>query len=141
MGARVTTLKNIAITYNSVNLNPYLNTGSLENTVEAVDTTTFDSDGKESAPGAPGFSVSIGGPWTKTLDDALGPDAISPPTTLRTLVYSVGPTGAKVIRTWTGTETVGAFISDYTIDASDPLGNLTWSGTLTVSGVPVRTTE
>jgi hypothetical protein len=140
MGARVTTLKNITVTYNGFNLTPYLNTASLENTVEVIDTTTFDSDGKENAPGAPGFSVNIGGPWTKTLDDALAPDAAIPPTTLRTLVYSMGPTGAKAIRTWTGTETVGAFISNYTIDASDPMGNLAWSGELTVSGVPVRTT-
>ena len=35
---------------------------------------------------------------------------------------------------------VGAFISDYKIEASDPMGMTTWSGTLTVSGAPVRTT-
>lgn len=141
MGARVRVLKNVTVSYNSVNLTPYLNQASLENTVEAIDTTTFDSDGKENAPGTPGFSISVGGPWTKALDDALGPDAISPPeATLRTLVHTVGPTGAKVIRTWTGSATVGAFISNYTVDASDPMGMITWSGTLSVSGAPVRTT-
>lgn len=140
MGARVTILKNITITYNNFDLTPYLNTASLENTVETIDTTTFDSDGKENAPDAPGFSTKIGGPWTKTLDDALAPDISTPPATLRTLVYTLGPTGAKVIRTWTGAETTGAFISNYTIDASDPMGNLTWSGDLTLSGVPTRTT-
>lgn len=33
----------------------------------------------------------------------------------------------------------GAFVSDYKIDASDPLGMITWSATLAVSGAPVRT--
>lgn len=140
MGTRTKSLKNVSVSYNAVDLTPYLNQASLENTVEAVDTTTFDSDGKENAPGAPGFSVSVGGPWAKAVDDALGPDGASPPDTLRTLVYSVGPTSGKVIRTWTGSDTVGAFISNYVIDASDPLGNIMWTGTLTVSGVPVRTT-
>jgi hypothetical protein len=133
-------LKHVAVSYHGLALAPFLNQASLDNTVEAVDTTTFDSDGKESAPGTPGFSVSVGGPWAKALDDVLGPDGISPPDVLRTLVYTVGPVGGQVIRTWTGSATVGAFISDYKIDASDPMGMITWSGTLTVSGAPVRTT-
>ena len=84
--------------------------------------------------------MSVGGMWSKAVDDVLGPDAIEPPETLRTLVYEVGPTGGKAIRTWTGTETTGAFISNYQIQADNPLENVKWSGTLTCSGAPVRTT-
>lgn len=139
MGARTKVLKNVSVVYNGFDLTPYLNQGSLQNTVEAIDATNFASDGKENAPGAPSFSVQIGGQWAKELDDAIGPDGITPPDTLRTLVYSVGPTGSKVIRTWAGSATVGAFISDYTINSDNPLGIVMWTGTLTVSGVPVRT--
>ncbi len=138
--ARTKALKNVSLTYNAVDITPYLNQASMQNAAEAIDTTVFSSDGKENTPGSPNYSFSVGGPWEKALDDVLGVDAGSPPTTLRSLVYSVGPTSGKVIRTWTGSTTVGAFISDYTIDASDPNGAIVWSGTLTISGVPVRTT-
>lgn len=140
MGAKIRSLKNVALSYNSVDFTEYLNQASLQNTVEAIDTTTFDSDGKENAAGAASFSISVGGPWSKAVDDVLGLDGANPPSTLRTLVYTVGPTGGQVIRTWTGSETVGAFISDYQIDASNPLGLIMWTGTLTISGAPVRTT-
>ncbi len=33
--------------------------------------------------------------------------------------------------------TTGAFISNYTINADNPMGDITWSGTLTISGSPV----
>jgi hypothetical protein len=134
------TLQNVGVTYNALNLIPYLNQASLQATVQAVDTTNLGSTGQEQSPGAPSFSVPVGGYWAKELDDVLGPDAISPPTTQRTLVVSFGPSGSKVIFTWTGGTYTGAFISDYQIQASDPLGQLTWSGTLTCSGAPARTT-
>lgn len=140
MANRNKALKNISLTYNVTDIAPYLNKASLERTVEAIDTTVFTSDGKENTAGAPSASVSVGGPWGSTLDAALGPDSIAPPATLRNLVYSVGPTGGKVIHTWTGSETVGAFISNYVIDASSPTGIIMWTGTLTISGIPVRTT-
>ena len=139
MAARVKGLKNVKVTYNSVDITAYLDTASLENTVEAIDSTTFASDAQEQTPGAPGFSLSVGGPWGKPLDDALGPDGAEPPSTLRTLVVEIGPTSGKVIRTWTGSETVGSFISNYQIQADNPLQNIKWSGTLTCSGEPVRT--
>jgi hypothetical protein len=132
-------LKNFVVSYNGTDITPYLNKASLDATAEAIDTTSLASDGKEQTAGASSFSVPVSGNWAKALDDVLGVDAASPPATLRTLVVTIGPSGGQVINTWTGTETVGAFVSDYKVAADDPLGVLTWSGTLTVSGAPVRT--
>lgn len=132
------TLQNVALTYNSVSLSAHLDQASLEAVVEAIDTTTLASSAQEKTPGATSYSVPVGGPWSKALDDCLGADADSPPTTLRTFVYQIGPTGNRVIRTWTGSSTVGAFVTDYKVLSDDPMGVIKWSGTLTISGAPVR---
>ena len=131
-------LQNVGITYDGDDLQPHLNAASLNATVEAIESTTFASSAMEQGPGAPSFSIDIGGPWSKTLDDFLRPDAISPSDTLKTLGYFVGPVGSRVTYTWTANgSTTGAFISNYTINADNPMGDITWSGTLTISGSPV----
>lgn len=121
---------NVTVTYNSNALTAYLNQTSLNAVVNAIDTTDFSSTGTESIAGLPTWSVAVGGHWDATLDGYLGPDAVTPPTTLRTLAVGVD----SVTYTWTTT----AFIGDYTIDASSPSEGITWSGTLTCSGVPAR---
>lgn len=133
------TLGNVAITYGALSMAQYLDGGSLEAVVEAVETTNLASAGQEKTPGAPSFSVPVSGFWAKALDDVLGADATTPPTTLKGLVVQIGPVGNRVINTWTGTTTTGAFVADYKIDFSDPNGMLKWSGTLMCSGVPART--
>lgn len=136
--ARTKALQNVGITYDGDNLQPHLNTASYNAVVEAIESTTFASTAMEQGPGAPSFSIDIGGPWSKTLDDFLRPDVLTPPDTLKTLVYFVGPVAARVTHTWTGSgTTTGAFISNYTINADNPMGDISWSGTLTVSGSPV----
>jgi hypothetical protein len=131
-------LQNIALTYNSNAMAAHLDSASLEAVVNAIGTTTFASAAEETSPGATKYSVPVGGPWSKALDDILGADAVSPPSTLRSLVYQVGPVGNRVTYTWTGSATVGAFVADYKILADDPLGNIKWSGTLNISGAPTR---
>lgn len=121
---------NVSVTYNSNALDAYLNTASMNAVVNAIQTTDFDSTGEESIAGLPTWTASIGGPWDATLDGYLGPDAVSPPTTLRTLAVGI----STVTYTWT----TNAFISNYTIDASSPADGITWSGDLTCSGVPTR---
>ena len=39
----------------------------------------------------------------------------------------VGPSGSRVTRTWTGSATVGAFISNYKINADNPMGDIVWT--------------
>lgn len=136
--ARTKALQNVGITYDSDNLQSHLNTASFNAVVEAIESTTFASSAMEQGPGAPSFSIDIGGPWSKTLDDFLRPDVLTPPDTLKTLVYFVGPSASRVTYTWTASgTTTGAFISNYTINADNPMGDITWSGTLTISGSPV----
>ena len=136
----IKSLQNIVITYNALaTMASYLDQASLEMVVETVDTTTLASTGQEKSPGATSYSVPVGGPWAKALDDVLGADAVSPPTTLRNFVYQIGPVASRVTYTWTGSEFVGAFISDYKVVADDPMGVIKWTGTLTISGAPVRT--
>jgi len=132
------TLQNIVITYNSNAMAAHLDQASLEATVETIDTTTFASTGQEKTPGATSYSIPVGGPWSKALDDILGADTVAPPSTLRTFVYQIGPVSDRVTYTWTGSSTVGAFISDYKVQADDPMGVIKWSGTLTISGAPTR---
>lgn len=130
---------NITVTYNSNALTAYLEQSSLEQTVNAIEVTNFGSSAQESIAGLPSFSVPVGGPWSKSLDDILGPDAISPPSTLRSLSVAIGSGANQVTYDWaTGTETYGAFISDYKVEGSSPTEGLKWTGTLTVSGGPVR---
>ncbi len=127
-------LSNYTVTYNGTNITAYLNKASLDQIVKAIDTTNLASNGGEQTPGAPSATMPVGGMWAKALDDVLGADASSPPTTLRTLVVAIGPAAARVTYTWTGSSTVGAFITDYKVAADDPMGVIMWSGTLTISG-------
>lgn len=124
---------NITISYNSNALAGYLNQASIDGVIAEIDTTDLASTAMEKIPGLGSWSVPVGGFWDSTLDGYLGPDAIAPPSTLRTLVVVIGPSGSQVTYTWTS----NAFISGYKI-AAEPGGALTWSGTLSVSGVPTR---
>jgi hypothetical protein len=139
--ARMKALENIAFSYNGTALEAHMNSFQDENGVEIVDTTTFASTGQQQAPGAPNYSFSIAGPYSKAVDDVFRPDLISPPDTLRTIVASVGPTGSKVTKTWTGSDAVGGFVSSYTRSADNPLGDVTWQATITMSGIPTVTTS
>ena len=58
--ARTKALQNVGVTYDGDNLQSHLNTGSLNATVEAIESTTFASSAMEQGPGAPSFSVDIG---------------------------------------------------------------------------------
>ncbi len=117
-------------------LTAYLNTTSVEAVVNQIDATDFSSTGTESIAGLPSWSVPIGGHWDSTLDGYLGPDAVAPPATLRSLLVAITDAGSTTITyDWGPT---AAYISGYTINASSPAEGITWSGTLTCSGTPTR---
>lgn len=134
--ARTKALQNIAFSFNGSALEGHMDSFSDENGVEITDSTVFTSTAQQQGPGAPNFSYKIGGPWSKTIDDILRPDTIAPPDTLRTVVAAVGPSASKVTLTWTGTTEVGGFISSYTRKADNPLGDVRWEATITMSGAP-----
>lgn len=127
-------LGSITVTYNSNALTGKLNQASLEAIINAIDTTTLaDSAGKQ-IPGMASWSVPVGGLWDSTLDGYLGPDAVSPPSSLRTLVVVIGPSGSQSTYTWSS----NSFISNYKFGADNVSGALVWTGTLAVSGAPTR---
>ena len=121
---------NVTVTYDSNALTAYLDTASINAIVNVIDTTDFASTATETIAGLGTWTVPVGGPWDPTLDGYLGPDAVAPPATLKTLAVGVD----TITYTWT----TNSFISDYTIDASSPSERISWSGTLTCSGAPAR---
>lgn len=135
----VRALGNDVHTYNATNITAYLDQASLDMLVEALDVTNLASSGMTYTPGVFGAEVPIGGAWDIAIDNVFGADTITPPTTtLRTYVRQVGPSGNRATYTWTGSATVGAFISEYKIFTDKVTGILKWSGKLTISGSPVR---
>jgi len=105
--------------------------------VNAIDDTDFgDSSADTAIPGLASWEVNVGGPWNSTVDGYLSPEAVAPSATLQTLVVAIG-TASTVTYTWTAATTVGAFITNWSIDASSPTDMITWSGTLKCSGAPV----
>jgi hypothetical protein len=126
----VKALTNVQITYDGDSLEEHLNQASMEAVIAEIDTTVLSSTAGEKIAGLGNWSVPVGGLWSATLDGYLGPDAVSPPSTLKTL--------AVVIATVTYTWTTNAFLSNYRVNADNPGGAITWSGTLSVSGNPVR---
>lgn len=123
-------LGNITITYDGDSLEEHLNQASLEAVIAEIDTTVLSSTAGEKIAGLGNWSVPVGGLWSATLDGYLGPDAVSPPSTLKTLVVTID----TVTYTWTA----NAFLSNYRVSADNPGGAITWSGTLSVSGNPTR---
>lgn len=123
-------LTNVQITYDGDSLEEHLNQASMEAVIAEIDTTVLSSTAGEKIAGLGNWSVPVGGLWSATLDGYLGPDAVSPPSTLKTLIVVI----ATVTYTWTTT----AFLSNYRVSADNPGGAITWSGTLSVSGNPVR---
>lgn len=130
----VKTLGNITISYNSNALQSHLSQASVEAIISELDITNLASSATEKIPGLGNWTVPVSGFWSPTLDGYLAPDSITPPASLRTLVVVVGVSGSTVTLTWTS----NAFISNYRVNADSPNAPITWSGTLSVSGNPVR---
>jgi len=127
---------NVTVSYGGNALTGYLNTASMQAVVEAIDTTDFlDTANNTSIPGNASWSVNVGGPWDVTLDGYLGPEMVAPGASAdATLVVGID----TISYTWTSATDVGAFLTNYTIDASNPSAGIMWSGTIGASGTPVR---
>jgi hypothetical protein len=125
---------NIVLTYNSVNITQYCDTATMDATLETIETTNLASTATESTPGDTTWTYDIGGSWAKALDDVFGPDVITPPATLRTFSAAIGAVGAVSTYTWT----TKAFVNNYNVDTTAG-ENITWTGTLNLTGSPVRT--
>ena len=133
-------MSNVIVMYGadgaSVDITGACNTAQLNATVNEIETTTLASTGKETTPGQSEWKIEVGGPWSLALDNVLGPDVVTPPATKRDASIQFGQTGNQVLYTWD----TNAFVSNYSIDPSNPSEAITWSGTLVLSGSPTRTT-
>lgn len=129
-------MSNVIVTYNAQDITGACNSAQLASTVNEIETTTLASTGKETTPGQTEWRIECNGPWSKALDDILGPDVVTPPATKRNASIQFGPLTNRVTYTWTA----AAFVSGYNVDASNPSESLNWNGTLVLSGAPVRTT-
>lgn len=129
---------NYTLSYNSVALAGYIDDASLEAVANAIEVNNLASTATVSIPTDSTVSVAIGGAWDKALDDALAPDSLSPPATLRTWSMVIGASGAQVTYGQTGTASVGAFVSNYKVEFKATEA-ARWSGKLNVSGTVTRT--
>ncbi len=125
---------NVTVTYNSNAITAYLSQQSLNAVVGAIDVTNLASAANVQIAGLATWTQTLGGAWDSTLDGIIGPYVVAPPATLHTLAVVIGPAAAQATYTWTA----NSFFSDYTINTGSPSDAITWSGTLTLSGAPVR---
>lgn len=127
----IKSLTNCLVDYNSNSLEEHLNQASLQAIVSAINTTVLSSTTGTKIPGLADWTVNVGGLWSPTLHGYLNPDVVTPPSTMRTLVVTLGESGSTVVYTWTS----NSFISDYQVTI-DPTNAIVWSGVLSVSGAP-----
>jgi len=132
-------MSNVIVMYGpngaSVDITGACNSAQMNATVNEIETTTLASTGKETTPGQAEWKIECSGPWSKALDDVLGVDVVTPPETKRDASIQFGQVGNRVLYTWDQQ----AFVSNYTVDPSNPSEAITWSGTLVLSGAPTRT--
>ena len=120
---------NVTVTFNSVNITAYLDSASLSNVAERLDTTNLASTGKESIAGDVEYSIPVSGNWAIALDTAIQPEVGTG--TQRDCVITFDGGAQTVTYTWTAK----AEIQEYTINAA--VGDfIKWSGTIALSGAP-----
>ena len=124
---------NVTITYNSVDITPYINQAELSATIDELEATDLASTVAEYSPSLAQYNLSLGGDWIQALDNVLGVDALAP--TVRTCVAKFkDENGAWAQYSWSS-----AFISGYSISAS-ATGKIEHSPEIRLSGTPTRTT-
>ncbi len=147
--APIRAMSNVIVKYGpaagtAVDITAACNSAQLAATVGEIETTTLASSGKETTPGQTEWSIDCGGPWSRDLDTAIAPDVVTPPTVKRYASIQFGNSAGNIVTyVWdpavAPTNSRSANVSSYNIDASNPSESLNWTGTLVLSGAPVRT--
>lgn len=125
-------LQNQDLNYNATAIESHLNSVVLEASVEELTSMDFDSTGEEVQAGVQNWTCNATGYWDSTVDGVVAPDALSAPTTLRTLISTTGEATNDTAWTWT----TNAFIASYVITAGRGLINIDVEFGL--SGEPAR---
>lgn len=133
MGLVAKSLGNCAVTYNSNAMAAKSNATTLDASTDALDDTNYSSAAAALIPGSTDWTLEQGGNWDAALDGYIGPDALTPPATMRTLTAVFGAAGDQTTFTWTA----NAFISGYKIEAA-PNSLITYTVNYGLNGAPVR---
>jgi hypothetical protein len=131
LASPVKSLTNVTLDYDGGSLEEHARETSVGVSVDTIDATVLADANASEIPTNQNWEPTVSGFWSPTLDGILGPDAVTPPTTLKTFVYVVGPAGSTRTFTWTTL----AFVSNYEITATAD-GTVDFSATIGVSGSP-----
>lgn len=123
---------NVTVLYNAVDITAYCDQTDLDATIEQLDASNLASTANETVTGFPTWSISLGGPWAPALDNALGPDAVTPGTRRNaSIAYKQGAN--TVTYSWSA----NAEIANYKVSGAVKSVHK-WSGKLQLSGAPTR---
>lgn len=124
---------NVTVLYNAVDITQYCDQADLDATIEQLEASNLASTANESVTGFSTWNINLGGPWGPALDNALGPDAVTPGTKRNaSIAFKHGAN--TVTYAWTS----NAEIANYKITGAVKAVHK-WSGKLQLSGSPTRT--
>jgi hypothetical protein len=124
---------NVTVLYNSVDITQYCDQADLDAAIEQLEASHLASTANDTVTGFATWSINVGGPWSNVLDNALGPDAVTPGTKRNaSIAYKHGSN--TVTYAWTS----NAEIASYKISGAVKAVHK-WSGKLQLSGAPART--
>lgn len=129
----VKTRGNVTLTFNSINLTPYMTGHSFTRDGQRIDITNYASSATETLAGDVEFNLEIDGLLTIEVDNALAPEMITPGTK-RTLVFAEDLGAQTVTNTWTS----NAEVASYTT-TGDTKSTQTFKASFALSGAPTRT--
>lgn len=123
---------NVTVTFNSVNLSPYITDYTLTQGGERIDVTTLTSTAAATIAGDSSFGLEINGTADIAVDNVLGPERITPGTP-RTLVVTQDMGAQTVTLTWTSNAEVESYNTKGTAS-----GLQTFDASFALSGAPTR---
>jgi len=94
---------NVSVTYNTVDISQYVDSGSIAASIAELDTTDLASTAMEYIPGLADWTYTTNVVnYDSTIDTAIMVDVVTPPSTLRTLVVVFTDAAANTVTyTWT----------------------------------------
>jgi hypothetical protein len=131
----VKTRGNVTVTFNSVNLSPYITDHTFTQEGERIDITTYTSTANTTMAGDVTFGLEISGILDIAVDNALAPNLGNG--TKYTLVVAEDMGAQTVTNTWTAAGDVGAEVASYSKNGASK-ENQKFSATFAISGAPVR---
>jgi hypothetical protein len=124
---------NVEVTYDSVDITPYINEAELAITIAELEGTNLASTVAQFAPSLPSYQLTLKGDWISAVDAKLGVDAVTP-TTRVVIVKFTDENAAFVQYSFSA-----CFITGYSITGSAG-GKIEHAPTIRMAGTLTRTT-